>query len=113
MYMRNQLLRDSDWASMAHSIELRVPLVDTVLLRSILDLTARGYVATKADVSRATNPEIFALLSNRPKTGFGIPAMQWMQSSVATPRTAGGASRVWAKFLDERFTDAKADSRGP
>lgn len=113
MYMRNQLLRDSDWASMAHSIELRVPLVDTVLLRSILDLTARGYVATKADVSRATNPEIFALLSNRPKTGFGIPAMQWMQSSVATPRTAGGASRVWAKFLDERFTDSKADSRGP
>ena len=24
-YMRNQLLRDSDWAGMAHSIEIRVP----------------------------------------------------------------------------------------
>ncbi len=32
-YMRHQLLRDSDWASMAHSLELRVPLVDTELLR--------------------------------------------------------------------------------
>ena len=28
LYMRNQLLRDSDWASMAHSVELRTPLVD-------------------------------------------------------------------------------------
>ena len=31
-YMRNQLLRDTDWASMAHSLEIRVPLVDAVLL---------------------------------------------------------------------------------
>src|SRR5262249_10342746 len=27
-YLRNQLLRDTDWASMAHSLEVRVPLVD-------------------------------------------------------------------------------------
>src|SRR5262249_32812985 len=31
LYMRNQLLRDADWASMAHSLELRVPLVDVWL----------------------------------------------------------------------------------
>ena len=30
-YLRNQLLRDADWASMAHSLELRTPLVDYVL----------------------------------------------------------------------------------
>ena len=30
-YMRNQLLRDSDWAGMAHSLEIRVPLVDLTL----------------------------------------------------------------------------------
>ena len=33
LYMRNQLLRDADWAGMAHSVEIRVPLVDAVLLR--------------------------------------------------------------------------------
>ena len=32
LYMRNQLLRDTDWASMAHSLEVRVPLVDVELL---------------------------------------------------------------------------------
>ena len=34
LYMRNQLLRDTDWASMAHSLEVRVPLVDAELLRT-------------------------------------------------------------------------------
>ena len=33
LYMRNQLLRDTDWASMAHSLEVRVPLVDAELLK--------------------------------------------------------------------------------
>ena len=31
-YMRNQLLRDADWAGMAHGVEIRVPLVDETLL---------------------------------------------------------------------------------
>ena len=35
LYMRNQLLRDTDWASMAHSLEVRVPLVDTELLEKL------------------------------------------------------------------------------
>ena len=38
LYMRNQLLRDSDWAGMAHGIEIRVPLVDTKLLRHVAPL---------------------------------------------------------------------------
>ena len=37
-YMRRRLLRDSDWASMAHSLEIRVPLVDVQLLRSLAPL---------------------------------------------------------------------------
>ena len=35
LYLRNQLLRDMDWASMAHSLEVRVPLVDAHLLRKV------------------------------------------------------------------------------
>ncbi len=37
-YMRNQLLKDSDWASMAHSLELRTPFVDLNLFRRIAPL---------------------------------------------------------------------------
>src|SRR5207237_8660291 len=34
-YMRNQLLRDADWAGMAHGLEIRVPLVDVTLLKAL------------------------------------------------------------------------------
>jgi asparagine synthase (glutamine-hydrolysing) len=34
-YMRNQLLRDADWAGMAHSLEIRLPLVDFTLLGAL------------------------------------------------------------------------------
>ena len=34
-YMRNQLLRDSDWASMYHGVELRTPFVDSHLLKKL------------------------------------------------------------------------------
>lgn len=34
-YLRNQLLRDADWAGMGHSIEIRVPLVDIGALESL------------------------------------------------------------------------------
>jgi len=42
-YMRNQLLRDSDWAGMAHSLEIRVPLVDVELLRSVGKWLGNGH----------------------------------------------------------------------
>ena len=35
LYMRNQLLRDADWAGMAHSIEIRVPVCRSVLPRRL------------------------------------------------------------------------------
>ena len=35
LYMRNQLLRDADWAGMAHSIEIRVPYVDPFFLAAL------------------------------------------------------------------------------
>ena len=41
VYMRNQLLRDTDWASMAHSLEVRVPLVDATLLKVTAPLLLR------------------------------------------------------------------------
>ena len=38
-YMRNQLPRDSDWAGMAHSVEIRMPMVDVGFLRGIAPVT--------------------------------------------------------------------------
>ena len=37
-YMRNQLLRDGDWASMYHGIELRTPFVDVELINNLKNI---------------------------------------------------------------------------
>jgi asparagine synthase (glutamine-hydrolysing) len=96
-YMRNQLLRDSDWASMAHSVELRVPLVDPWLRAH---LAAGGFEPArsqgKAALVRRAAPELPAALWNRPKTGFYIPVMEWLEPGTARDgrrRDLGGQSR--------------------
>ena len=112
-YMRNQLLRDSDWASMAHSIELRVPFVDTQLLRSVLSLVARGFTPSKLDVARAASPRIHEILRSRPKTGFAIPARDWLTQSNTAAASTGDAMRIWARVVEERATTIPPSATAP
>jgi len=86
-YMRNQLLRDSDWASMAHGLELRVPLVDTVLARHVGALTARGQAPTKQDLAATARSALPPSITARPKTGFTVPVRDWMQQSAPAQAT--------------------------
>jgi asparagine synthase (glutamine-hydrolysing) len=93
-YMRNQLLRDADWASMAHSVELRVPLVDA-RLRAHLAIhrfePARSH--GKAALVRQAAPELPAALFDRPKAGFYIPVMEWLEPGRTAGGDLGGQSR--------------------
>jgi asparagine synthase (glutamine-hydrolysing) len=62
-YMRNQLLRDTDWASMAHGLEVRLPYVDASLIRRLGPAIASAAPPTKPDLlacapsPRACRPE--------------------------------------------------------
>jgi asparagine synthase (glutamine-hydrolysing) len=96
-YMRNQLLRDSDWASMAHSLELRVPLVDARLRQALAAARfepARGQ--GKAVIVRRAAPELPAALWDRPKSGFSIPVLRWIDEAAGIDTTRGQASRLLA-----------------
>jgi asparagine synthase (glutamine-hydrolysing) len=77
-YMRNQLLRDADWAGMAHSVEIRVPLVDTELFRALLPLLGGPHPPGKRDMAAAARPPLPAAVLDRPKTGFFVPITQWL-----------------------------------
>jgi asparagine synthase (glutamine-hydrolysing) len=96
-YMRNQLLRDSDWASMAWSVELRVPWVDAWLREA---LAGAGFEPArsqgKAALVRQAAPELPAALFDRPKTGFYIPVMEWLLPGEPQARNLGGQSRELA-----------------
>jgi asparagine synthase (glutamine-hydrolysing) len=90
-YMRNQLLRDADWAGMAHGVEIRVPLVDTVLLGAVLDLGARGPLPNKAAMAACASPPLPAAILHRPKTGFSVPVARWLGEASLR----GWAGRVY------------------
>lgn len=77
-YMGNQLLRDSDWAGMAHSLEIRVPLVDVELLRAVLPLIVGPRPPGKRDMAACARPPLPPALLDRPKTGFFVPVSQWL-----------------------------------
>ena len=78
-YLRNQLLRDSDWASMDHSLELRTPLVDARLLAELAPFVSRfKRGAGKALMSRSPRHPLPAAVTSRPKTGFGVPMARWL-----------------------------------
>jgi asparagine synthase (glutamine-hydrolysing) len=96
VYMTNQLLRDSDATSMAHSLELRVPFVDLALIafsRSCADefkLRPDGGSSSRYYGSGSKRVLIHALrdvlplsISNRQKKGFALPHHHWMRGEVA------------------------------
>jgi len=98
-YMRNQLLRDSDWAGMAHSLEIRVPLVDLNLLRSVVPLTL--HAQGKAEVARTPVLPLPDAVLRRHKTGFSIPISDWI--GEADPQNCGRGLRGWAMRLAREF----------
>jgi asparagine synthase (glutamine-hydrolysing) len=91
-YMRNQLLRDADWAGMAHGLEIRVPLVDFALLRELAPVIpsivpGEGKAALAAAPKAALPQEILL----RAKSGFGVPTGAWI--NAISDETAG---RSWS-----------------
>jgi len=82
-YLRNQLLRDSDWASMGHSLELRTPLVDAALLAAMGPCVS-GFSggAGKSMLARTPLKPLPDAIIHRPKTGFGLPMAQWLSEGA-------------------------------
>lgn len=84
-YLRNQLLRDSDWASMAHSVELRTPLVDAFLLKQVQPwLKSFSEWPNKKLLAQAPTKQLPRLIVQRKKTGFGIPVNHWLREVPST-----------------------------
>ncbi|MGE0641518.1 MAG: asparagine synthase (glutamine-hydrolyzing) [Thermoanaerobaculia bacterium] len=108
LYLRNQLLRDADWAAMASSVELRVPFVDAALWqqlahRSFEPARSRGKSAALRQVAEKLAAGLPAELWDRPKSGFTVPVAEWMLPAREGDRdTAGkGSRRIARRLLEE------------
>ena len=98
-YTNNQLLRDVDAVSMAHSLEVRVPYLDSVVVDTALSLPVEAKLGDPArlamlatstyretgakriliDVGRPLLPKDFDL---QPKRGFSMPFESWLKGSL-------------------------------
>ena len=103
LYLRNQLLRDMDWASMAHSLEVRVPLVDAHLLRRLAPVLARRKGRGKAILANAPRPPLPEEIRTRRKTGFTLPIKEWLRQEG---RVEFG-KRSWARKVYEVMFSAE------
>jgi asparagine synthase (glutamine-hydrolysing) len=95
-YLQNQLLRDSDWASMAHSLELRTPFVDWALLNRLAPLVS-AFGAGKGKRILASSPArpLPESIVTHSKTGFGLPIDRWLDAEGAA--VPPGMSRTWGR----------------
>ena len=98
LYLRNQLLRDLDWASMAHSLEVRVPFVDLELLRAAAPIAAAH--PGKALLARAM--ELPEAIARRPKTGFSTPVGEWIAKEAGADPRIPWARRLGAFVVGQR-----------
>lgn len=108
LYLRNQLLRDNDWASMGHSLELRTPFVDAKLLETLGPFVS-GFAgrAGKMMLARSPTRSLPSAIATRHKTGFALPMANWSSDSMPTSacdaRPHSSWARPWAKFVIERM----------
>ena len=93
-YMRNQLLRDADWAGMAHSLEIRTPLVDAELFRRLAPGLGRAGAPDKAAMAATPATPLPAAVLERAKSGFFVPVEDWMR---AANRRGERGLRGWAR----------------
>ncbi len=84
IYMRNQLLRDSDAMSMQHGVEIRVPFLDNEFLSLISSIKTEILFKISGQKSLLINAFKDVLpddIWNRPKKGFQFPFKEWFKDS--------------------------------
>ena len=84
-YMLNTLLRDSDFMSMAHGLEVRVPLIDHRLARRVLALPGSWKLDSgtpKPLLVKALGGQLPEQIVHRQKRGFTLPFEHWLRDAL-------------------------------
>lgn len=78
-YLCSRLLRDGDWSSMSHSVEMRTPYVDWFFFKSLLSVIKSNIKINKKILLDIYSKRLPHELYNRKKTGFEIPHSKYFK----------------------------------
>jgi asparagine synthase (glutamine-hydrolysing) len=84
-FIRERLLRDTDTASMAVSLEARVPLLDHVVIEAVAGLRQEERffpLGRKELLKRAALGRLDRSIFDRPKSGFVLPIDAWCRRGL-------------------------------
>jgi asparagine synthase (glutamine-hydrolysing) len=116
IYLQAMLLPDADTFSMASSVELRVPFVDSHVFSAALE-NARGRHSApgKVVIGAALGDPYLEALAMRPKRGFSLPMGPWLTGPLAPLVTAASepGAPVWSLVDRARATRAGLASPHP
>jgi asparagine synthase (glutamine-hydrolysing) len=120
-YMLNTLLRDADFMSMAHGLEVRVPLIDQRLAERLFTIPGSWKLdgeLPKPLLVGALQGALPTKVVRRPKRGFTLPFEHWLKDELrsgveevirkvregplASVMDSNGARGVWTDFLKGR-----------
>lgn len=85
LYLANMLLRDGDFMSMSHSLEVRVPFLDYPLVESVFNIPSRIKTAgslPKPLLVKAVKDLLPEEIYLRPKMGFTFPWEIWLKNRL-------------------------------
>jgi asparagine synthase (glutamine-hydrolysing) len=120
-YMLNTLLRDADCMSMAHGLEMRVPLIDDRIAERLFAVP--GSWKLDGDVPKpllvgALQGALPSQIIHRKKQGFVLPFEHWLKDELrseieaviqkindgplASVLDSGAAQGIWMDFLEGR-----------
>jgi asparagine synthase (glutamine-hydrolysing) len=82
--IHNRSLRDADWTSMRHSVELRVPFLDHDVVQHTLAIPGTGKQGgrPKRLLKEAASTELPRGVLHRRKSGFTLPMAEWMRTEL-------------------------------
>jgi asparagine synthase (glutamine-hydrolysing) len=107
-YMHASVLTKVDRASMAHSLEVRPPILDTAFVEWSSSVPSRyklRHGVTKYLFKRAARAHLPHDIVDRPKRGFGIPLIAWLRGPLLPNLDeALGDSVLWEDGLLDRAT---------
>jgi asparagine synthase (glutamine-hydrolysing) len=84
IYLQAMLLPDADTFSMASSVELRVPFVDSLVFAAAFEIArGRSKAPGKAAIGATLDDRYLQRLATQPKRGFSLPMGRWLTGPLA------------------------------